>query len=111
MYRLGYMNFADVGTKIRSAREKNGLTQMEVARSLGMSRATISKLENGTIQELGIRKIAKLCSRLGLDIVVVQRRPPTLHEAYEANRAERREAFQQIGNDDVLDNQHGAKHG
>jgi transcriptional regulator with XRE-family HTH domain len=104
------MDFADVGNKIRAAREKNGLTQAEVARSLGMSRATISKLENATIQELGIRKIAKVCDRLGLDIVVVQRRPPTLHEAYESNRAERREAFQQIGSD-VLVKQRGAKHG
>lgn len=60
-----------------------------------MSRATISRLENGVIEELGVRKLVTLCDRLGLEISVRERRPLTLHEAYEQNRRERREAAQQ----------------
>lgn len=96
------MNFALTGQLIRDARKKSDLTQAELARRLGMSRATISRLENGTIEELGVRKLALLCDRLGLEIVVRQRRPPILHEAYEQNRRERREAFRET--DEVLKN-------
>ena len=64
------MNFALTGQIIRDAREKSDLTQAELARRLGMSRATISRLENGTIEELGVRKLALLCDRLGLVIDV-----------------------------------------
>ena len=89
------MNFAEAGTSIREARKKTKVTQGELARRLGMSRATISKIENGTIEEIGIRKFAQLCDRLGLEISVRPRRPPTLNEAYEQNRQERKEAFRQ----------------
>ena len=95
MHRIRYMNFAETGALIREARQKTKVTQGELARRLGMSRATISKIENGTIEEIGIRKFAQLCDRLGLEISVGLRRPPTLNEAYEQNRRERQEAFRQ----------------
>lgn len=94
------MDFAETGILIREAREKAGLTQAELARRLRMSRATISRIENGTIEELGVRKLAQLCDRLGLEISVHPRRPLTLHEAYEKNRAERRVALRET--DEVL---------
>lgn len=61
-----------------------------------MSRATISQLENGTIQDLGVRKLARLCQRLGLELHVGEHRRPTLQEAYEENRRQRQEAFRQM---------------
>jgi HTH-type transcriptional regulator / antitoxin HipB len=87
------MQFAEAGMLIRDARKKAGLTQADLARSLGMSRATISKVENGIIEELGVRKLAQLCDRVGLEIAVKPRRPLTLHEAYDKNRQERRDAL------------------
>ena len=89
------MNFANTGALIREARQKQGLTQAVLAKQLGMSRATISQLENGTIAELGVRKIAQLCDRLGLEVRVEPRRAPTLHEAYTKNREERQAAFKE----------------
>ena len=89
------MDFTEAGILIRQARGKAGLTQAALASRLHMSRATISKIENGTIEELGIRKLAHLCDRLGLEISVRPRRALTLHEAYEKNRQERREAFRE----------------
>jgi HTH-type transcriptional regulator/antitoxin HipB len=96
------MNFLETGTLVRAAREKAGLTQADLARALGMSRATISQVENGVIKELGVRKLALLLDRLGLEIVVRLRRPLGLHETYEKNRKQRREAFQET--DAALDN-------
>lgn len=95
MYSIRYMDFAEAGTLIRAARQKAGITQAELASRLHMSRATISKIENGIIEELGIRKLAQVCNRLGLEILVQPRRTLTLHEAYEKNRQERREAFRE----------------
>jgi transcriptional regulator with XRE-family HTH domain len=77
-----------VGTTIREARRTAGLTQADLAASLGMSRATISAIENGTIQEIGVRKLAALCAAIGLDVHVgPQRTRPTLNELRAEQRA------------------------
>jgi transcriptional regulator with XRE-family HTH domain len=94
-YRIRYMNLIETGAQIREAREKAGLTQAQVARRLGMSRATISKVENGIIEELGVRKLARVSDLLGLEITIQPRRVMTLHDAYQRNRKDRREAFRQ----------------
>jgi len=89
------MNLAETGEILRSARRTAGLTQAELARRLGMSRATLSQLENGVIGDLGIRKVALICDHLGLEILVRPRRVMTLQEAYSRNREERQAAFRQ----------------
>ena len=94
------MNFMDTGRMIREARTKAELTQATLATRLHMSRATLSKLENGTIKELGIRKLARICEVLNLELSVKPRRPPTLDEAYAQNRMEREAAFRET--DQVL---------
>ena len=57
------------------------MTQAELGELLGMSRATLSALENGTVNEIGIRKVLAVCSLLGLELLVQTRQPkrPTLH--------------------------------
>ena len=90
------MDFSEIGTLIRDARRKAGLTQDALAKRLHMSRATISQLENGVIAELGVRKLAQICDRLGLEVAVRSRHPRlTLHEAYARNRQERQAAFKE----------------
>ena len=89
------MNLTETGEIFRSARRTAGLTQAELARRLAMSRATLSQLENGVIGDLGIRKVALICDRLGLEILVRPRRALTLQEAYSRNREERQAAFQE----------------
>lgn len=89
------MNFSVIGSIIREARKQAGLTQAELAKRLRMSRATISQLENGVIGDLGIRKLAQIGDRLGLEVSIQPRRPLTLHEAYARNRAERQAAFEE----------------
>ena len=95
MHYLRYMDFNEIGMLVRDARRRLNLTQAELALRLHMSRATISQLETGVITELGVRKLAQLCDRLGLEVAVRPRRPLTLHEAYARNRGERQAAFRE----------------
>ena len=86
----------EYGEIIREARRKVGLSQLELAKSLGMSRTTISQIESGTISEIGVRKLSTLCFRLGLEMII---KPieglPTLQQAYEKKRLENKVAFAQ----------------
>jgi transcriptional regulator with XRE-family HTH domain len=75
------MDMQTLGSNLREARKQRNLTQTELADMTGMSRATLSGIENGTISEIGIRKIMALCSALGLELNVQSLTPrrPTLH--------------------------------
>ena len=82
------MHIKTMGSAIREARRTAGRTQADLAAALGMSRATISAIENGTIQEIGVRKLAALCAAIGLDIHVgPQSKRPTLQELRAEQRA------------------------
>ena len=85
------MNMNEIGTVIRDARKQRKLTQQQLGELLGMSRATISGIETGRIAEVGIRKMAALCSVLDLEITVGKRRPyPTLQELRQEQRGQTR---------------------
>ncbi|RYE81179.1 MAG: XRE family transcriptional regulator [Oxalobacteraceae bacterium] len=85
------MNMTEIGMAIRHARKDAKLTQQQLGELLGMSRATISGIETGRIAEVGIRKMAALCSALDLEITVGKRRPyPTLQELRQEQRGKSR---------------------
>lgn len=75
------MEMQNLGANIRAARKQRNLTQTDLSEMLGMSRATLSGIENGTISEVGIRKVMALCSILGLELTIqpIAPRRPTLH--------------------------------
>ncbi|MCF7688753.1 MAG: helix-turn-helix domain-containing protein [Cephaloticoccus sp.] len=104
------MDFVESGSVIRKARRQAGLTQADLAKRLGMSRTTLSQVETGVISELGIRKFAQICNRLGLEIKIGPRHPKlTLHEAYDKNRQERQAAFRQTDSALAQSRKTGAK--
>jgi transcriptional regulator with XRE-family HTH domain len=71
----------DIGREIRQARKSRKVSQAELAKVLGMSRTTIGQIENGTVQEIGVRKLIRLLEFLGLELRVRPAgRPPTLEE-------------------------------
>lgn len=75
------MDFNDIGQIICSARKRKKLTQSSLGAQLGMSRATLSGIENGTVPEIGIRKILTLCAALGIELVAQEKsRRPTLQQ-------------------------------
>ncbi|MBP7867032.1 MAG: helix-turn-helix transcriptional regulator [Acidobacteria bacterium] len=74
----------DIGHHIQSERKRRGLTQSQVAAALGMSRTTIGQIENGTVQDVGVRKLIRLLEFLELELAVRPAgAPPTLDELRE----------------------------
>jgi len=52
-----------------------------MAHELGMSRSTISQIEAGIIQDIGVRKLIRMLDYLGLEIQLrPSGAPPTLDE-------------------------------
>lgn len=64
------MTFEQIGQQLMHARKARRLTQQDLASLLGMSRSTISGIEQGTIPEIGVRKIIAMCEALGVMLVV-----------------------------------------
>ena len=80
------MRLPDVGPLLKSARRAIKLSQTELARPLGMSRATISALEGGRCEEIGFQKLVALLESVGLEVTIAPRKGrPTLDDL----RAER----------------------
>ena len=70
-----------IGRAIREERKRRKLTQGEVAAAAGIARATLSQIENGSIREIGIRKLIRVLDGLDLELSVRPRgAPPTLEE-------------------------------
>ena len=91
MHYIQCMNLSEIGNVIRETRKQRKLTQQQLGALLGMSRATISGIETGRIAEIGIRKMAALCSVLELEMTVAKRRPyPTLQDLRQEQRGKAR---------------------
>lgn len=81
LFNMLIMNMIEIGSRLRSARQARGLTQDELARLAGVGRTSLSQLENGTIGEIGVRKILRVCAVLGLELQVTpEGRLPTLDD-------------------------------
>ena len=55
---------------VRSRRSDMGITQTGLAKLSGLSRATVSQVEHGTIKDLSLTRAARLCGVLGLAVSV-----------------------------------------
>ncbi len=74
----------EIGELVRKARKERRISQASIARTLGMSRTTIGQIENGVIQDIGVRKLIRILEFLGLELRVRPAgRPPTLDELRE----------------------------
>ncbi len=71
-----------VGEEIAENRKKLKLTQSELSRKAGLSRATLDALENGRAGELGFSKLNRLLAALGLELKLqaASSERPTLDE-------------------------------
>ena len=70
-----------IGEEIRKERKRRKISQGKMATDLEMSRSTISQIESGTIQEIGVRKLIRILEYLDLEIRVRPAgMPPTLDE-------------------------------
>lgn len=81
------MDLEEMGKLIASTRRGKGLSQEALASEYGMSRATISGIERGTVPEIGVRKLMALCSTLGLELTLqVKTKRPTLQQLVKEQR-------------------------
>jgi transcriptional regulator with XRE-family HTH domain len=76
-----------IGSQIARERRALGLSQSELARKVGVSRATVQTLENARCGELGFSKVSNILSALGLELKVqgAATRRPTLDEIRKEN--------------------------
>lgn len=81
------MDLSEIGALLRSARREQRRTQADLARELGMSRATLSALERGRCREIGVRKLTALLEAVGLNLYAAPRSArPTLDDLREEHR-------------------------
>ncbi|MEA3333627.1 MAG: helix-turn-helix transcriptional regulator [Pseudomonadota bacterium] len=75
-----------IGHHIRLIRKQRKMSQSSLAQLLGMSRSTISQIENGTVQDVGVRKLIRILEVLDLELRVRPAgSPPTLDELREGD--------------------------
>lgn len=69
-----------LGEQIKNARKQQKWTQAELAKKAGIDRTTMGSIERGSYRDIGIRKVAKVAELLGLELVLVAEKLPTLDE-------------------------------
>ena len=57
-----------MGNRLKEVRENCKLTQDELARASGISRATICNLENNTAENVTVKTLTKLADALGMTV-------------------------------------------
>jgi len=65
----------ELGDKIKTLRKQRGLSQEELAKKVGISRPTLSKLENNYLANISIVTIDKILNELGFEIDIKPRNP------------------------------------
>jgi transcriptional regulator with XRE-family HTH domain len=82
------LDLSSLGTQIADRRRYLKLSQSELSRRAGVSRATLDALENGRTGELGFSKVARILAAIGLELslqpATTQR--PTLDELMQEDR-------------------------
>lgn len=64
------MNFESISREVMQRRLALGLTQAELAERVGLSRATVNAIENDSVSDIGIRKLADLLGELNVGLAI-----------------------------------------
>jgi transcriptional regulator with XRE-family HTH domain len=82
------LDLGSLGHHIAERRKTLKLTQADLARGAGVSRATLDALENGRAGELGFSKVSRLLAALGLELTLepAGAHRPTLEDLIEEDR-------------------------
>ncbi len=62
------MNLLELGNKVKTLRKERGLKQEVLAKKANISRATLSKLENGNIAQVSIVTLNDILNHLGYEL-------------------------------------------
>ncbi len=70
-----------LGQEIKKLRKEKGWSQNDLEQYSGITKRTISKIDTGFIDEVGIKKVAFILDLLGYEFCIRERnRPKTLEE-------------------------------
>jgi len=69
------MVLVELGEIIKTLRKQKGLSQAKLASKVGISRPTLSKLENNYLANISIVTIDKILNELGYEIDIKERNP------------------------------------
>ena len=62
------MNLLELGDTVKKLRKERGITQEMLAKKVNISRATLSKLENGKIAQVSIVTLNDILNHLGYEL-------------------------------------------
>jgi len=62
------LNLLELGDTVKKLRKERGLTQEMLAQKANISRATLSKLENGNIAQVSIVTLNDILNHLGYEL-------------------------------------------
>lgn len=62
--KIAVISYAEIGKRVRELRERQGLTQTKLAKTLGTSQAALSQVEHGS-RGLTVQQVVKLARVLG----------------------------------------------
>lgn len=65
------MNFEGISRGVLERRLALGLTQAELAERAGLSRATVNAIENDSVSDIGVRKLADVLGELNVGLAIV----------------------------------------
>ena len=65
------MYLIQLGHRIRDLRKASGLTQAQLAQLAGLARETLSRIEGGTYNDVGVKKLITLLGLVGGELSVV----------------------------------------
>lgn len=65
----------NIGERIRELREKNHLTQVQLARRAATSQSMVARIESGSQDNLRMETLLRLATALGLELDIIFRRP------------------------------------
>lgn len=75
------MILKELGSKLKQLRKEKKWSQDDLENYSGITKRTISKIENGFIDEVGIKKVETILDLLGYEFSLRQKgRPKTLEE-------------------------------
>lgn len=75
------MTLLELGIKIKDLRKQKHYSQNDLENYSGITKRTISKIENGFSEEVGIKKVLLLLDILGYEFSLREKgRPKTLEE-------------------------------
>ena len=75
------MSLEKIATEIKNLRKSKKWTQDDLEQYSGITKRTISKIENGFIDEVGIKKVETILDLLGVELSLRPKgRPKTLEE-------------------------------